>query len=840
MNTNNRAIPFILRRLLELTPIILLIALLVLLVILYPARVALASNITVTASSSDVLDANGGNCSTMTIDDLSNDNPNGAISLREAICAANNAAGADTINIPAGIYQISITPDASTDDNADGDLDITSEITLQGAGKTTTFIQAGTDASNGIDRLLHVVNSNASLTLEGLTIRYGRASVNGGGIYNEGTLSLSNTMVISNTAVAQDAVGGKGGGIYNLGSASITGSTIQGNDSTNQGSGVVNPGNLSGGGLYNDGGTFTVTTSLITSNTASHTGGGIYSTGGDLNISATQIVTNSADGTGGIYIQGGSADIQSSTISGNWSNSFNSGGIYNQGNTTLANSTITNNQADGSGGGIYNEGTITITGGTISGNSANSSGGGIYNNAGTATISTSTVNANSANSSGGGICGSGSGGVISVSSSTINENTAGGGGGGIFSQGGALHILASTISGNQATGSSSGGGIGNVYNTVNIANSTISGNTAAGYGGGIYNIGGALNATNDTFARNSAATSGGGIYNYQGTVNVSNTIITNSTNGGDCGAYEGTISGSNNLIDDNSSGACSGISSAAVDGFETVLYDNGPSPTTGPTLRTHALLPGSNAIDGVPDGSCKYVSGPSNPLFNNGDDITDDQRSEGRPTDYDQDSSSLCDVGAFERQADETYTFDVGDGDAVRFGATMTNIQDVAGGNSPGNTTIIRYNQPPGGGTPGAGEMPFQVAITPTIGSSLNINLTLCYTDWEVSNAGTGVAESNLVLFRNTGGSSWTEVGYDSRDTTNNCVTKNNVNALSSWTLGQGGSNPTAITLQKFSARTGVDATIPGDTSFLVVMLALGAVAVLAGGGVLLRRRRRA
>ena len=62
-------------------------------------------------------------------------------SLREAIIAANVAAGANTITIPAGIYTLTIT---GTDEDAaaTGDLDLSSDITIIGAGAESTVIQA--------------------------------------------------------------------------------------------------------------------------------------------------------------------------------------------------------------------------------------------------------------------------------------------------------------------------------------------------------------------------------------------------------------------------------------------------------------------------------------------------------------------------------------------------------------------------------------------------------------------------------------------------------------------------------------------------------------------------
>lgn len=118
----------------------------------------------------------------------------------------------------------------------------------------------------------------------------------------------------------------------------------------------------------------------------------------------------------------------------------------------------------------------------------------------------------------------------------------------------------------------------------------------------------------------------------------------------------------------------------------------------------------------------------------------------------------------------------------------------------PGIVAATKHAVAPGGNPPGPGEMPVYWDITAS-GSPYNVDLTLCYTDAELAAAGAGVTESGLVLFRNTGGSSWTQVGADSRDTAGNCVTKNGVAAFSSWTLGMPG-QPTAVTLTQLTART--------------------------------------
>jgi hypothetical protein len=275
-------------------------------------------------------------------------------------------------------------------------------------------------------------------------------------------------------------------------------------------------------------------------------------------------------------------------------------------------------------------------------------------------------------------------------------------------------------------------------------------------------------------------------------------ILTGST-GGDC-TNTGALSGSDNLIDDHETGACSAISMDAVTGLETTLEDNGPSGVL-PVVWTHMLLPGSNAVDGVPSGACTYAASAGNPLFGDGDAVAVDGRGEGRPVDYDRDGSALCDVGAFERQAEETYTSGVTGGGQVRFGATLAFIEGGAGGDDPGEITVTRYNQPPGGGTADPDEVPFYVTVAASTTTGLDVNLTLCYDEAELN----GLDENGLNLYRYVE-PSWVSVTPDARDPSGNCVTKAGVTEFSAWTLG---GSPNAVTLVSVAARrTGVAAIV--------------------------------
>ena len=114
-------------------------------------------------------------------------NSDGDCSLREAIRAANNdqavdacpaGNGADAIVVPAGDYVFNPALSLTKEDlAAQGDLDIREDLTLTGAGRTQTTLDAA-----GIDRVLHVA-AGVKLTLANLTITGGDAHDDmGGGI----------------------------------------------------------------------------------------------------------------------------------------------------------------------------------------------------------------------------------------------------------------------------------------------------------------------------------------------------------------------------------------------------------------------------------------------------------------------------------------------------------------------------------------------------------------------------------------------------------------------------------------------------------------------------------
>ena len=228
------------------------------------------------------------------------------------------------------------------------------------------------------------------------------------------------------------------------------------------------------------------------------------------------------------------------------------------------------------------------------------------------------------------------GGVITLNASIVSGNTSVGGGGGISNVlGGALTLNASTVSGNTA---SIGGGIANTTaSTMTINNSTVSSNTANSRAGGIYNAGGSLSINNTTIYGNSSTFSpgGGGIYNENGSVILRNSILAGNTNtqndGPDC---LGTINSSGyNLIGDTTN-----CDFTPGNGDLTNIDPNlGPLQDNGSSTFTHALLPGSPAID---------AGNPAGCADQNGNLLTTDQRGVARP------QGARCDIGAFELEAD--------------------------------------------------------------------------------------------------------------------------------------------------------------------------------------------
>jgi hypothetical protein len=160
----------------------------------------------------------------------------------------------------------------------------------------------------------------------------------------------------------------RGGGILNDGTLTLTNSTVSGSDF---------------GGIAN-GGDMTITNCSVSGNT--HRG---IENGGTLTVTGSTMSKNFGNG----IWNNGPLTVTHSTVSGN----SLEGGVYNaeEGTLTLTNSTVSGNFSDGAGGGIDNDGTMTLLNSTVSGNATpGDRGGGIFNGA-FLTVISSTVGNNS-------------------------------------------------------------------------------------------------------------------------------------------------------------------------------------------------------------------------------------------------------------------------------------------------------------------------------------------------------------------------------------------------------------------------------------------------------------
>ena len=211
-------------------------------------------------------------------------------------------------------------------------VDVGTSLTIsQWAGQAAAVV----DGSNSGTPF--TIESGATVSLEQLTVENGEGYA-GGGIHNEGTLTVTDSTITHNTA---DLVGGGGGGgILNRSTLTVTDSTISYN--------TANSGSDGGGGIYNNGGTLTVTDSTISNNTAPDGGGGINNIGG------------------------GTPTITASTISNNSAASGNGGGIENSGGTWTVGATIV---AANTGGNCHVNGMVSTAGYNLTDDSSGSTCG---------------------------------------------------------------------------------------------------------------------------------------------------------------------------------------------------------------------------------------------------------------------------------------------------------------------------------------------------------------------------------------------------------------------------------------------------------------------------------
>jgi hypothetical protein len=234
--------------------------------------------------------------------------------------AVANASDGDTIVVGPGTYA--------------GGFTISNSVDLIGAGAGQTAISGGAPV---------VTITAGQVVIRGVTITGGNnQSGNGGGVLNDGTLTLTESVVSGNSV----AIPHVGGGIFNRrGTLTLANSDV----SNNAGFG--------GGGILNTVlGTVTLANSTVDNNTAAVFGGGILNNG-MLTLADSSVDGNTAQAGGGIF----NRQLDS---------------FPNQ--LTLKNSTVSGDTAFVGGGGIVNAGgTVTLLDGVVTGNTPDNCEGSI-------------------------------------------------------------------------------------------------------------------------------------------------------------------------------------------------------------------------------------------------------------------------------------------------------------------------------------------------------------------------------------------------------------------------------------------------------------------------------
>lgn len=292
----------------------------------------------------------------------------GLCSLRSAIQQANILPNDDTIVLAEGTYKITRTG-ILEEEAAVGDLDITENLTIRGAGRSKTIING-----NQIDRIFDIKNS-ASVDIDGVTIRngftqdasngivaWGSGAMLGGGI----ALSENSSLIITNCILADNKTLTDGGAISGKGSNLTIDNCIIDNNTA-----------ASGGGIsMRDSGSAKISNSTLSNNYANYSGAGFF----NMVPYVTHTITNSlfyANHAGGgsaisTLATGAILRIDNSTISGNTSVESDAIYLLSSAGTYINNSTIVNNKGEKSAG-IGGIGRVFVSN-SILANNTNASG----------------------------------------------------------------------------------------------------------------------------------------------------------------------------------------------------------------------------------------------------------------------------------------------------------------------------------------------------------------------------------------------------------------------------------------------------------------------------------
>jgi hypothetical protein len=526
--------------------------------------------------------------------------------LRAALEEAQNLAADVTITVPdAALVENNPSPSHIYQVLSPNQLDVSDSghtVTIDGANDADSILQAqctGTSCSI-TNRVLEVENGTTAV-ISDVTIEDGNPSDGvGGGILNDGTLTLDGSEVQSNaaadsgggieatdgasTTLTSDSFNGNtqsasseqgGGGIFVMGESEegslldITGSTFQDNVAAGDG------GAITLGGASNVNTVATIDSTNIYDNVTAANGGGIAQ-----DFDSTLTVTNSAFGGdqalgndgGGVFLEGDSTSVDSftndsigDTGEGDDNTAVNGGGVFiGEVDPTFTDVTIDGNIATTDGGGVFiNSGTNSFTDGSISSNrvtgNAGHSGGGVFIGGGTNSFSGVAIDSNQAQNGGYGGGVYISDGTNTFTDTNVNSNQAiwtdtefGGEGGGFFYGDGTNTFSGGSIDSNQAYE----GGAAYLDNsgTETFTQADLSSNFATESAGGLWvydqGIDNPTTISSSTISQNSVGGligqttflgDGGGILSVDcNQINLTNDTIAGNTATALGGGYYGT------------------------------------------------------------------------------------------------------------------------------------------------------------------------------------------------------------------------------------------------------------------------------------------------------------
>jgi YVTN family beta-propeller protein len=222
--------------------------------------------------------------------------------LRDAVAAANALAGVTTSIGFANSLGSTLMPGTITIAQATP-ITLTQNMTITGPGASALTISGANQFQ------VMQVNSGVTAAIGNLTIAKGHSIMQGGGIVNAGTLTVTDSTFENNSAGGVPSGGNGGGAIFAaFGVLTVRNSTFAGNTSA------------PGGAINASDGTVTIDRSTFTENSAlAPTTGGAVFINGNANVTITEstISNNLSDGGGGAVFNNATLTAANTIMAGN-------------------------------------------------------------------------------------------------------------------------------------------------------------------------------------------------------------------------------------------------------------------------------------------------------------------------------------------------------------------------------------------------------------------------------------------------------------------------------------------------------------------------------------------